>query len=376
MSGRRDKDRAFVNMSSSKRHTGIIVIIVLLCLLIALALIIAYKWFSSSKYNSKTMFRPKEELELALAPDAVITPSPAPKQMQDTDIDPEWIEYEGSWYKPNENVVCVLFYGIDTEKRDIKEEYSVNSYQADAIMIGVIDTQSRKMKVLSIPRDVTTPVKVLTTYHEYSRTEDTQLCLQHGYGDGGELSAQLMMDAVSTLLEGVPVNQYVSMDLNGIEIATDAVGGVELTLLEDFTAEDSHMRKDRTMTLNGKQARIYCQRRMLSSFSNTLNASRMQRQTQFCKAFVQTLKKKIKENPLFVTTLYDKMKQNISTNLNMDELLYLANFAMSMEFSDDIFEKLAVKDQSTEDITLVYPDKEAIQAQIISLFYEPVDRGA
>ena len=78
------------------------------------------------------------------------------------------------------------------------------------------------------------------------------------------------MEAASGLLYGVPIHQYVTMDMSGVIAATDAVGGISLEVLDDFTAADHTMEKGVVMTLSGKQARIYVKTRIMEGLDGKL----------------------------------------------------------------------------------------------------------
>lgn len=62
--------------------------------------------------------------------------------------------------------------------------------------------------------------------------------------------------AVSDLFAGIPIDYYVTMDLDGISTFNDALGGVTVTLEDDFSQIDPEMVKGTTICLQGKQAEI------------------------------------------------------------------------------------------------------------------------
>ena len=68
--------------------------------------------------------------------------------------------------------------------------------------------------------------------------EKGQIALQYAYGDGGRKSCWLTKNAVSELLYGVKIDAYLAMTIEGIAKATDLIGGVTLTVPEDYTDID------------------------------------------------------------------------------------------------------------------------------------------
>ena len=62
--------------------------------------------------------------------------------------------------------------------------------------------------------------------------------LPYSFGDGKVTSCQYMVDAVSNLFYGMPINGYVALNMNAVAMINDAVGGVTVTVPEDMTQVD------------------------------------------------------------------------------------------------------------------------------------------
>ena len=58
------------------------------------------------------------------------------------------------------------------------------------------------------------------------------LGLAYAYGNGKDTSCQYMVDAVSRLFYGIPVNGYAAFNMETIAALNDAVGGVTVTIPE------------------------------------------------------------------------------------------------------------------------------------------------
>ncbi|MEG0901177.1 MAG: LCP family protein, partial [Clostridia bacterium] len=114
-----------------------------------------------------------------------------------------------------------------------------------------------------------------------------QICLSHGFGDGGAQSAKLTQQAVQTLLYGIDIDFYIAMDMDAITTLNELVGGITVTLEEDFTAIDPTMVKGTTLTLHGMQAEHYVRGR--TTVGDGTNESRMKRQA----AYLTLLKNKV-----------------------------------------------------------------------------------
>ncbi len=330
-----------------------------------------YLWNRAEKLNEETMFLPQQHEAIAGAP----TPEPTAAPESQSDAPEEYdLLYNGNYYRLRKNVVSVLFMGVDSRTNEEAEsEVAIGTSQTDTLLVGVFDTANGSLRILHIPRDTQTDIKILDMAGQYVKTEKTHICLQHAYGDGGKKSCELTLDAVDNLLFGAPVYRYVSMGTDGVIKAVNAIGGVELEMLDDFTFVSSSMKKGAVVKLNGKRAKAYISARMHKNLDGT-DASRVERQMQFLKAFVAKTKSMVKENPTLVLTLYNAVKDYVQTDLSMDELLFLANKALDAGFSEDMLIHLpgAVGDEYQP---YFHMDEAEARAIVIDLFYEEIPLG-
>jgi LCP family protein required for cell wall assembly len=326
--------------------------------------VMAFKWKNADRYNRESMFVADEKTVLYIP-----SPSPAQEsgQMPEADAAPT-VSYRGKYYVRNENVVAVLFMGVDIPSKKLHNTgVQTGTHQADTLIVGAFDTANGSIRLINIPRDSMVDIYKLDAMYRYAYTERGQIATQYSFGDGGAISSTYTMDAVSRLLMGVPLYRYVTMSLSGIERATDLVGGIALQLDEDFTDYDRHMKEGATLTLNGKQATVYCRQRDTSVGDS--NLSRMRRQMRFCDAFLSVLKDKVKENPAFLITFYNEMNEEMITNLTFDEVMLLAKQGLRFTFSEDTL--VTVPGEMVEREYIV--DDEALQGIVIDTFYTPAD---
>lgn len=357
-----------------RRTRPIQVILILLGSIVFVAAVAAasawYLWNRSAELNEETMFQPQQRIDIGMpAP----TPSPAPEPLPSALRTPEHYDllYGDTYYRLRTNVIPVLFMGIDTKENEAVESgIAIGTGQADTILLGVFDTASGDVRVLHIPRDTEADVRVLDMANQYVRTERKHLCLQHAYGDGGPLSCELTMDAVSGLIFGIPVNRYVSMGTNGVIAATNAVGGVTLTMMDDFSYYSENMALGETVKLNGRRALTYIQSRQRRGLDGT-DGSRMARQVQFMRAFIATVKERSKENPALVLSVYNAVKDYLQTNLTLEELLFLANAGLAADLADEDIVRLPGT-VGAEEQPLFHMDEAAARELIIGLFYEEI----
>ena len=228
------------------------------------------------------------------------------------------IEYQGHTYREKSNLTTILLMGIDTEGSTNGSPYRSGG-QADFLRLIIIDQEHRTVSQLQIDRDTMAPITILGVLGDVSGVRTAQLCLSYGYGDGKEKSCELTRDAVSDLLGGISIDYYISMNLDGISVLNDMLGGVAVTLEDDFSSLDPAMTKGTTLTLKGDQAEFYVRSRKTVGIGT--NESRMKRQEEYIAEASGILCKRIREDDQFVETLYDGLSSYLVTNMSKGQLI-------------------------------------------------------
>ena len=277
------------------------------------------------------------------------------------------VKYEGKVYHYNQDIVTILFMGIDTSEI-AKTEHVGEAGQADTIFLAALDTKNNQMSLISVSRDTMTDIEVYDYFGNLIGTSTGQLALAYAYGDGLEKSCELTKNAVSKLFYGLPINAYCSLNLNALIAMNDQVGGVTVTLLDDFTSFDPAMKKGETMKLSGKQARRYVQGRM--GTGDGTNSSRMARQKQYLTAFIQAAKAAMKQDLTLPVTIYRSIQEFMVTDLSLDEATYLASLSLNMSFGDDSIHNVAGTQGEGALYSEYYVDDKALYQLILDVFYE------
>lgn len=284
-----------------------------------------------------------------------------------TKSDSEYIVYNDKKYKYNKDVLPILFIGYDkTEQREMQGM----GYAADVLILAAVNTSTGKITLISIPRDTLTSIAVFDFDGKYVLTDEFQIALSYAYGYQNDIGADLTMAAVSNMLCHIPIKRFVSLNIDGIGPLTDAVGGVELTILEDFTAYDMYMRAGSMFKLHGELAERYVRERQGPNMSG-LNSDRMIRQEQFIKVYVETLKNYIKENPKNLIDFIKTAGQYVKTNLTVNEMLFLFNRLRGANSESVRFVTLPGKYENIKEIlgTVYIPDSDKIEHLILNTFY-------
>lgn len=356
------------------------VLVTLLALLLIGGGVVALKWYRAGSMNA-TMFKDKSTLQLQdAAPMQSINDGSVTEEEIPILPDTYTISYNGKTYAYNDNLVNILFLGIDATNENKYEDYGDSAHQADTLILAVMDVVKKEICFINIPRDTVTDINVLDELSfSYVNTIKGPIAIQHGYGDGATISDELTVNAVSNLLYSTPVYRYAAMNMSAIVTINDKVGGIEVEILEDMTKWNKKMVKGVTYELWGKDATIYTSRRDTSIDDSAIG--RMKRQTQYLKALFQKGKAKTKEDILFPVTTFMEVKDSISTNLTTDEITYLAKQVLEMEIEDENIRTIPGEMrhiEANEFYGYAFPmgyvvDDEALKQMIVETFYYEVE---
>lgn len=238
------------------------------------------------------------------------------------------VEYEGRTYVENPAVTTVLLMGVDHES-DAARYGARQGGQADFLMLLAIDHQDGVIRQLHIDRDTMAEVETVGVLGNPIGTRTMQICLAHAYGATDEENSEHMRGAVENLLEGIEIDFYLALNLDAIAALNDALGGVTVTLEDDYTAVDPAMKPGATLTLTGEQARTMVRSRM--EVADGTNASRMKRQQTFLSAAAARMSERIRQDSAFINTLFDVLQGYMTTNMTRSRMAGEANQAYSYD---------------------------------------------
>lgn len=277
--------------------------------------------------------------------------------------------HNGRAYDFNKDIMTFLFMGIDQHSETVREQTEgFGGGSADAIFLVVLDPHKKKMQIIAIDRNTMTDVDIYDYYGTYLETIRTQITVQHNYGDGSARSAQYMEKAVSSLFYGLPINGYCAVNMSAIGKINDAVGGVDVEVLEDLTKWDRTLVKGETVHLEGEHAFIYLQRRDTGVFGSA--QGRLERQRQYIGAFIEKAKAGMKENPMLPVALFQELRPYMTTDLNAEKAAYLAGMAAGFDFGATDIKKVEGETVMGEKYEEFYVDEDALYELILDTFYE------
>ncbi len=274
------------------------------------------------------------------------------------------ITVDGVDYFPRQDVTVFLLMGID-ERGKVKESNSyTNTGEADMVALAVFDEVDKSYSVLTLNRDTMMDINVLGVTGNPAGTIFAQLALAHTYGSGLEDSCENTVRTVSNFLSGVVVDYYLSMNMDAIAILNDAVGGVTVNVVDDFSGVDETIPMGE-VTLNGEQALSYVHTR--KDVGNQMNISRMDRHKEYMEGFVTAFSDKVKEDDTFVLNTYEDVAPYIVSDCSVNTLSSMLNRYADYELREIVSPQ--GENVLTKKYMEYYVDEDALNELVLKMFY-------
>ncbi|MBQ8859963.1 MAG: LCP family protein [Ruminococcus sp.] len=287
-----------------------------------------------------------------------------PQVQENSNHTSKTVTVDGVDYFPRQDITVLMLMGID-ERGEVKKSESYNNTgENDMVALAVFDEQDKTYSVLSLNRDTMMDVYTLGVAGQPAGTIFGQLALAHTYGTGMEDSCENTVRTVSDFLSGLTVDYYLSMNMDAIAILNDAVGGVTVNVVDDFSKVDSTIPMGE-VTLNGEQALSFVQTR--KDVSDQMNISRMERQTEYMESFVSAFNTKVKESDTFVLETYEKISPYIVSDCSVNSMSAMLN-----RYADYTLREVVTpvgENVLTEEYVEFYVDETELQKLILKMFY-------
>ena len=178
------------------------------------------------------------------------------------------------------------------------------------------------MNMISIPRDTMAEIEVFDQAGDSLGKTQDHINLAYAYGDGKNVSCDLMKQAVSNLLYGLPIQGYCSLNMDGIPIITDAVGGVTVTIPNDSLAElNPEWIKGNQAVLTAENAENFVRYRSTEKSQSAME--RLDRQVAFLEAYGKKAEEIYTQDSSLVTELYEKLNNYMVTNIGTDQFVQI-----------------------------------------------------
>ena len=195
--------------------------------------------------------------------------------------------------------ISVLLLGLDTGGLGRTEQG-----RSDTMMVVTVNPQQKKSTIISLDRDIYTNIVGYGTVDK----------LNHAYAFGG---VEMAMDSIEQLLD-IPIDHYVTINLDGMKDLIDAVGGIEIDNKIDFTLDGVHVPEGK-QTVDGETGLAYARMRHEDPEGDI---GRQARQREVVTKIVNKVVSL--DGVSNYRKLLDAAGNNVTTDLDWDDMLDIA----------------------------------------------------
>ncbi|MBR0410008.1 MAG: LCP family protein [Eubacterium sp.] len=224
----------------------------------------------------------------------------------EADFEENQIDLYDQSYLIRKKYETFLFMGTDYSGNEEAEGDAYQGSLSDFLMLLIINHTDDSYALLPIDRNTIVDVTLMRKDGSGEETAQEQICTAHWYGGSKELSCENTVAAVSDYLGGLVIDGYYALSMSKISLINHALGGVTVTLTDDFSEKDPEMKPGAALTLTDQQAEIYLRGRM--EVADGSNKNRMERQRVYLQEAIKKLKSNMKED----TGYFKRVKKEIS----------------------------------------------------------------
>lgn len=281
------------------------------------------------------------------------------------------IIYDGKAYQKKENLTTILVLGIDRRGSIENESGRVGrNGQSDMIWVVTLDKDTDEVQVITIPRETVVDVKEYFMGRSGYQTVREQICLQYASGKSSQEGCELVKERVEELL-GISMDYYCAFSMEAISTIVDAVGGVTVTMTEDYEIPEHTYSAGETVTLTGEEAYEFVHYRDIERYGT--NLERMARQKEFLKALIPTVKSKLKKNWLLPFQMYRDLEECMTTDIPMWKLPSFAWTAMKSDFDAENILRIPGEDIHVDKYDQYIVEENELKQLMVDIFYDVIE---
>lgn len=232
-------------------------------------------------------------------------------------------------YLINKKFDTFLFMGTDYSGNEngIGDDYQGSL--CDYLMLLIINHTDDSYAFLPIDRNTVVDVPVMERDGSGEATVEAQVCTAHAYGGTKELGCENTVKAVSGYLGGLSIDGYYALSMSEISRINHELGGVTVTLTDDFSDKDPAMKAGATLTLTDSQAEIFLHARM--DVADGTNKNRMARQRIYMEEAIKKLKSNMKEDSGYFKELLNSFSDVATSSISRKQIGRAANALVKYE---------------------------------------------
>lgn len=233
--------------------------------------------------------------------------------------------------------------------------------RTDTIMFASFDPKTKKVDMISIPRD--------TYFHRAGYDAKDERKINAVYGDAGVKGT---MGAVKNILGGVPVHHYVKVTYSGVNKIVDSLGGVEVDVPFHMHYEDPYDKPplvidipEGRQTLRGEQAIQFLRFRKGNDGEPGYpdgDIGRIKAQQKFIKSAInKSLSYRL---PIVAATVLKYVK----TDMLSADVLLSVNDALGIKLDDITITTLPGRSQYIDGVSYFIHDPAKVEEMIMKMY--------
>ena len=278
------------------------------------------------------------------------------------------ITYHGKQYRYNTRITSILYAGVDSDGEMTKFSRYTDAPRADSISLVVMDEFHHKLTVIALNRNTVAKIRKFTLNGRDRGKFNDLLCYAYTYGEGGEVSCRNLCEAVSDMLYGIPVNDYVVSNRSSLPVFGEIIGPVQVTVPNNDLVEiDPAFYSGAEVTIDQTNLEKYVRSRDVEvTFSNI---GRMERQQTYINAAMGKIRSLIENDPQGVWRRVQDATPWIQTNITPSHYLDLVKALKNTSYIRQNYYTPAGEAVMGEVTSRFYADEEALLEKVIDIFY-------
>ncbi|MBR6896679.1 MAG: LCP family protein [Lachnospiraceae bacterium] len=275
------------------------------------------------------------------------------------------VEEGGVKYNFNPRIDTLLYIGVD-ESGEI--DAGKNKGRADAVVLFVLDKDTKKITAISFSRDTMCDVRSFDSQGSLMGTVNQHLAYAYQFAGGGKAGCQNVCWSVSNLMGGIPIEEYIAADISSITRANDLVGSVTVTVPNDDLAQiyPEMVTGARVQLTSDNVEKFVRYRDRETSFSNN---SRRERQQAYLNAYLPKFAQCLKNDTAGMWDKLMTLESYTVTSVTRNEYLDMANVFSGMDYNNVEFYSPEGSDREGELHDEFYLDSAAFKKKILDIFY-------
>ncbi len=266
----------------------------------------------------------------------------------------------------NHNIKNIVLLGIDKQEL-VENPIFRTGGQCDLILIVSLNLKTNEYFILDINRDLCVPVENYSNVGYSYGFVDEQIELSYGYGDGSRLSGRNTLQSLHALLgDELSFEGFIAAPIPIVRVLADAVGGVEVTIKDNFEGVEDDFKMGETVLLKGAQAETYVRSRMLMP-DDTHNSARMTRQIDFMTSFVKKAKETLTADE--AVDMFNDIMDMTVTDMSASEITKWILTGYDYQFKG-FYRIDGAEGERKNNARCTYPDYDEVNELVHELYYK------